>query len=132
MKNLALALFVTLSLSSGSRAETADVKVKGVNTNQDTSIIIKKGSTTANECTHYEIVEGRDEITGDPNFAREGAQVSWKNACKEWKTSMREMNKGNQMITLNCNSPTQEKSGDMTTYKSTGTYKMKVLMTEKK
>jgi len=45
---------------------------------------------------------------------------------------MREMNKGNQMITLNCNSPTAEKSSDMTTYKSTGTYKMKVLMADKK
>ncbi len=112
-------------------AEKASVKVEEVPTSQDTSIVIKKGTLTQ-DCTEYEILDGKDEIAGDLNYARGGAMTAWKQACKEWKTSMKEMNKDNQILSLNCNSPTADKDGDQFVYKSNGTYKMKVKIREKK
>jgi hypothetical protein len=124
-------LWIAIVLTNAAFAGKAEVKLKDVNTSDDTSIIIKKGAPIG-ECVEHEIIEGRDDISGDPAFARDAAHTGWKNACKEWKTSMREMNKDNQMISLNCNTPIIDKSGDMYTYKSSGSYRMKVRMKEKK
>jgi hypothetical protein len=129
MKKALVATAVTLVTVAF--AGTADVKLKGVNTNEDTAIIIKKGAQVG-DCVQYEIIDGHEEIAGDSNFAKETALNSWKTACKEWKASMREMNKDNQMIALNCNTPIADKANDQVAYKSTGSYKVKVKMQEKK
>lgn len=112
-------------------AEKTGVRVDDISTTEDTSIVIKKGATEK-EYTEYQIVEGKDEIYGDPDYDRRKAYASWKDACTEWKKSMREMNKDSKILTLNCNQPTAKKDDLVFTYSAFGTYKMKVPIREKK
>jgi hypothetical protein len=119
-------LFVT----SLSLAEKAGVKVGDIDTKENTSIIIKKGAA-AEQCVHYEIVSGNEEVFGTPEFDRTKAYASWKTACNEWRQSLKEMNKDNQLITLNCNSPQATKEDEHFTYRSSGSYKIKIKMKDK-
>jgi len=111
-------------------AKTQGMKLKDVPVDSDTSIIIKKG-TPADQCVEYQIVDGADEISGEPEYDKGEAMGSWKKACADWKTSMRDMNKGNQLITLNCNSAKSVKEDDRYTVTSNGTYKMKLKIRDK-
>lgn len=78
----------------------------------------------------FEIVSGSDEVMGDPSAGHKDAYASWKTACADWKKDLRESNKENSIVTLNCGSPKQEAQKDVSigtyVYKSTGTYKIKV------
>ncbi len=112
-------------------AEKAGVKLKDIPTDGDTSIIIKKGAI-ADQCVDYQIIDGTEEVSGDPAYDRGEAFSSWKSACDEWKKSMKEMNKGNQIITLNCNSGKASKEDDRFAFVSTGSYKLKTKVREKK
>ena len=44
---------------------------------------------------------------------------------------MREMNKENQLLTLNCNSPKLAKEEDRYTFQSSGSYRVKVKVKER-
>lgn len=125
-------LFLLAGLLLGTEvwAEKAGVKVSDIDAKEDTSIIIKKGAPI-DQCVQYEIVSGNEEVFGTSEFDRTKAYASWKTACNEWKQSMREMNKGNNVITLNCNSPQITKEDDRYTYQSSGTYKIKLKMKDK-
>ncbi len=114
-------------------AQKAGVALTDIPTNQDTSIVIKKGAQENLLLPpDFEIVEGKDEIAGEPTNDRKSAYASWKEQCADWKKSMREMNKDNQLITLNCGSPTLKKEEYILTFSSTGSYKMRVRIREKK
>lgn len=82
----------------------------------------------------YEIVNGSEEILGDPTLgAKKASYDSWKAACKDWKQEMKELNKDN-IISLNCGSPktSSESAGsDMYTTRSTGVYKVRVRIKDK-
>lgn len=110
-------------------AEKPTVKVKDVPVEQDTTISIKKGTT--GDCIEYEILEGTEEVFGMPDYDRMKALASWKTACSEWRESMREMNKDNRLLTLNCNAPKASKEDDRFTFLSTGTYRVKVKVRER-
>ena len=97
---------------------------------QDTTITVKKG-VPETQCVAFEVIDGKEEVTGDPEFDRAKAHTSWKTACAEWKKEMREMNKDNQILTLNCNGAKASKDTDRHSYHSTGTYKIKVRVREK-
>ena len=111
-------------------AEKAGLKVSNIDAAHDTTITVKKG-VTKTQCLAFEIVSGSDDVSGDPEFDRAKAHASWKSACDAWKQSMREMNKDNQILTLNCNRPKLNKEADRHTYVSTGSYKIKVRVREK-
>lgn len=112
-------------------AEKAQIKVNDINTDQDTSIVIKKGPQAGlKTCVEYQILDGKDEINGTPEFDKGKALAHWTDACKEWKASIKELNQGNQILLLNCNRATADKEGDTYTYHSLGTYKFKVKVKE--
>jgi len=129
MFRILCALWLFISVSA--QAEKAGLKLKDIPTDGDTSIIIKKGATT-DQCIDYTILEGNEEITGNPEYDRGEAFSSWKSACAEWKASMKDLNKGNQILTLNCNAGKALKEDDRVTYVSSGTYKIKTKIRDKK
>ena len=115
--------------------QKAGVALTDIPTSQDTSIIIKKGPVEQGNLftpPDFEIVEGKDDIAGEPTNDRKSAYASWKSECAEWKKSMREMNKENQFITLNCGSPVLKKEEYILSFSSVGSYKMRVRIREKK
>lgn len=110
-------------------AEKMDVKLKDVSADNDTSITIGKNQ---GQCVEYEIVSGQEEISVAPEYDKTKARKEWQLACDEWKKSMRELNKENRIITLNCGSPTRSTEGDQHAMKSTATYKVRVQMKERR
>jgi len=100
------------------------VTVKDIPVSEDTSIVIKKGAATK-DCIEYELVDGQDEIVGDPDYDKTKARLSWKSACADWKKTFRELNKDNQVLAMNCNSPEMAKEETQFTFKSIGSYKIK-------
>jgi hypothetical protein len=108
-------------------AQAADPKVKigDVGTDGDTSIVIKKGADAGTQ--DFEVVSGNEDVVGEPKPSNRESYASWKAACAEWKKEMRELNKENSLLALNCNAASKEKDENgQTTYKSTGSYKMRV------
>lgn len=126
-----LLLIVSLFLSLAANAEKAKVKINDIPTDEDTSIIIKKGAV-ADQCVDYEILSGNEEVFGVPEYDRSKAYASWKTACNEWKQSMKDMNKENQLLTLNCSSPKPTKEEERFTFQSNATYRVKVKVRDKK
>ena len=109
------------------------VKIGDIATDQDTAILIKKGpQPILNQCTEYQLIDGKDEINGIPDYDKSKSYVSWQIACKEWKISMKEMNKENQVLILNCNRPQTDKEGDTYLSHSLGYYKIRVKIKDNK
>ena len=76
----------------------------------------------------YEVVEGKAEVAGDPDALQKGARESWKKACEVWKKEVRELNKENQVLVLDCGSVQCSPEGIQTLCRSTAQYKLKVKM----
>lgn len=108
------------------QAQTANIK--DVPMNDTTTISIKKGEA-AKEKT-YEIVEGEDEVSGDPELVIKEARASWKKACDEWKKEIKDLNKTNQLIHINCGKMACTKEGTDHSCKSQGKYKVKTKMVD--
>lgn len=124
-----------LSLPALAQSGKPGLTLSDVPTNQDTSILIKKGPIEQGNLLappDFEVVEGKDEVSGEPTNDRKSAYASWKEQCNEWRKSMREMNKDNQLITLNCGTPTLKKEEYILTFNSMGTYKMRVRIRDAK
>ncbi|MBS1983619.1 MAG: hypothetical protein JST16_05550 [Bdellovibrionales bacterium] len=120
------ALASLLSLAPTALAQRAAVGLTDIPASADgTSIVIRKGDQTTQNQPDYQIIEGREEIAGDPTADRKQALASWKEACAEWKSSLKDMNKGN-IITLNCGVSTVEKKEYLFTVQSVGTYRLRV------
>jgi hypothetical protein len=101
------------------------LKISDLPADGDTSIVIKKGADAGTQ--DFEVVSGNEDVVGEPSPSNRGSYSSWKTACADWKKEMRELNKENALIALNCNAPTAEKDANgLTTHKSSGTYKMRV------
>ena len=113
--------------------ETTAVKVEGIPTEPETTISIKKGApVVGQQCIEYQIIEGSEEVNGQPDFDRKKAYQDWKSECDRWKISMKEINKTNEILTINCNKPKSSRDGEMLTYASSASYKMKVKVKESK
>jgi hypothetical protein len=111
----------TLLLSVGVFAQTA--AVKDIPADGDTTISVSKGKNTQ---PNYEVTNGTDEISGDPQILSKDARESWKQACTDWKKEMRENNKDNQIISLSCGTPKcDKKDATEITCTSTATSKIK-------
>lgn len=124
---LPLGLFTVIAT-----AEKATVKVSDVPTDQDTSIVIKKGAPTADSCVEYQILTGNEEINGDAEYDRGKAYANWKIACAEWKKSMKELNKDNQFLTLSCGTTKGLKEDERHVFQSSGSYKLKTKIKDSK
>lgn len=125
MKLLLAGLFL---IAATSHAQSVDVN--GVNTSENTTIEIKKGSSSGVNKKKYEINEGTDEVAGDTEVLLKTAQNSYKQACKDWKAEIKEGNKENKVISISCGTMRCSKEGVESLCKSTGTYKVRVLVEE--
>ena len=105
------------------------LRLDGISAQDDTSIVIKKGpQATVDLRPDFEIIAGDGEIFGDPEMGQKASFASWKVACENWKKELKELNKGNHILVINCNSPTSTQSNGLMTFQSRGTYKIKVPM----
>ena len=109
--------------------EKAGVRLDDLPVNQETSITIGKGHPKK-DCIVYELVEGREDVFGSPEFDKSKALSSWKLACNEWRQNLKELNKDNRVISINCSRPAMSKEGEQYLYKSSGIYKVRVKMRE--
>lgn len=123
------AVFVlAASVQKGQAEEKTSVKIQDMDTNQDTTISIKKGSTTATK--KWTLTEGEEEVSGDKAVLLKEAEKNWKAACKEWKTEFKEMNKENKIVSMNCGKMVCSKEGVESTCVSKATHKVKTLSEE--
>lgn len=123
------ALFVLSAVSLQVRAEEkTSVKIQDMDTNQDTTISIKKGATAATK--KWTLTEGEEEITGDKAVLLKEAEKNWKAACNDWKKEFKEMNKENKIVSMNCGKMVCSKEGVESTCVSKATHKVKTLSEE--
>ncbi len=126
-----LAVIAGLLILSSANAQTTGVKIDNIDSSsEDTTISIKKGSSAAKAEKKFEIIDGDGEIVSDGKLLRNEAQESWKKACESWKKEIREDNKDNKILAINCGSQTCAPENGQTVCKSKGTYKLKVKMAE--
>lgn len=123
-------------LFHGSNSSTAfaDDKVRlDTHTDQDTAVLVHKGpiGKTFFNPPEYKILEGSEEIAGDPFNDKNEAYKSWKQACDDWKKELK-ANNGDKVIVSSCGRPhmEEEKVTFEKTQISTGNYKIKVLIRE--
>lgn len=128
-KTLSLAFFVAFFSVAG-WADQSAVVLDNTPSHDGSAVMIEKGKIP--QWNEYQIIDGQDEIFGTPEYDRTRAYSSWKSACADWKKSMKEMNTDRQLLTLNCSSPAQSREGELITYKSSGVYKMRVQLKERK
>ena len=112
----AMSFFATVAM-----AQT--LGVKDIPADGDTTIKIEKGSRVNNE---YAITEGVDQIEGDAAPLLKEARLNWKTACADWKKEIKELNKENSVLTLNCGSMKCSTVAMESTCVSTGRHKLKV------
>lgn len=126
MKNI-LGLFVaTIALSLS--AQEVGVKVDKIKSSEDTTIEISKGKSKISK--KYVVLDGNQDIHGDPQLVAQEAEKSWKEECREWKKDFREDNKDNKIISISCGKMACEKTDMKTTCTSSGKYKIKTLSEE--
>jgi hypothetical protein len=118
---LALTLFLALALAPIHVACAEDAPQT-----DHTTVIVNHGAAIPDEQKDFEIVSGTDDVLGDPVSGRKDAYASWKSACSDWKKEMKEMNRANQLISLSCGAPGFSRDNGFYTFKSQGTYRMRV------
>ncbi|UYL10731.1 hypothetical protein B9G69_009105 [Bdellovibrio sp. SKB1291214] len=115
-----LGLFVTL-LVSISFAQS--IGVKDIPADGDTTISVKKGNSADNK---YEVTSGEDDVEGEEANLIKEARASWKKACADWKKELKELNKDNQVLSMNCGKMVCSTEGVESTCRSKATYKLKI------
>lgn len=128
------AALITFAVTASADDQRSTVKVEGVNSNSgDTSILIKKGDVSNHQCIEYQIVDGIEEIAGDPGIVKAVAQKNWKTACADWKKQTKDLNSSakNSLLALNCGTANAVQDGTEWVYRSNGSYKLKVRTREK-
>lgn len=114
-------LGLVLLMAGGALAQKA--AVTEIPTEGTTTISVTKGGTSERE---FDILSGSAEINGDPAPLSKSARDSWKAACAEWKAEVKDLNKENQVLALNCGSPKCSSENSQTTCVSSGSYQLKV------
>ncbi len=114
------------SSANVSAAEQPKVGVKDIPADSDTSVIVQKGKNAG--FPNYEVVNGSEEIAGDPNFHEREAYTSWKTACDDFKKELKEMNK-ERLMSVSCGRAKLIRGAESNTsysYVSSATYKLLV------
>lgn len=112
-------------VSSWAVAQTAAIKDIPADGAANTVISISKGTAGSTE-KEFEIVSGNGDVSGDSSPLVKAAKESWKKACTEWKTEVKDLNKENSILALNCGSPNCKKEEHGSTCSSVGIYQLKV------
>lgn len=129
MKKIIFAV-LTISYVLFANAEDVGLNLNKVDTTQDTTISIKKGSHNTEAKKKYSVVEGEHEVVGDKDVVTKSAEKNWKTECGEWKKEFRADNKDNKIISVTCGRMVCEKAGVESTCRSQAKYKIKTLTEE--
>ena len=114
-----------LDLQAHCDDEHSGMKISNLPVQQDTSIMIKKGTDPLMP-NDFQIIGGEDDVQGDPGLGKQLGYSNWKSACTDWKKEMKELNSGTPIVALNCGTPILSADGNQYTYRSKGTYKLRV------
>ncbi len=118
-------VFVGLSfVALAAVAQTTSINDIPTNSDGDTQITIGKGSGSRDR--DFDIINGSGDVSGDTSPLSKGARDNWKKACAEWKAEIKDLNKENQVLALNCGNPDCKKEQHGTTCSSVGNYQLKV------
>lgn len=116
-----------LTVTQMALAQNVGVQVENANSNENTTIEIKKGSqANTSNGPLYQITEGNETVEGDGALLTKEAKKNWKSACNEWKKEFREINKENSILSMNCGQQNCATQSGETTCTSKATYKLKV------
>lgn len=124
-------IFISLLLLfSIAQAQKVGVNINDVNAEEGTTIEIKKGGAYGaivkpNEPL-FEITQGEEDLSGDGAPLLKDARNNWKKSCADWKKEFKDMNKLNQILTMNCGKQVCTTEAMETTCSSKATYKLKV------
>lgn len=99
------------------------VGVNDVPASENTTIEISKGKKQDRD---FEIVEDHADLEGEASPLLKNAKKEWKLACKEWKDEVKELNKANSVISLNCGKMDCQTVNMETVCRSKATSKVKV------
>ena len=121
-------LALAVSLSCSVYAETVDIK--DVNTQGDeatsTTIEIKKGKLDqVKSSNQWEVTDGSAEVEGESGPTQKDARANWRKSCADWKKELREDNKENKVISLNCGTMSCTGEAGNKTCTSKATFKIK-------
>lgn len=136
MKNLSLLILFSLVSVAFAEDETKITQKMSGNSG-DSSVLIETTKNPKSLKHDFEIISGSEEISGDPTSGTKEARTSWKEACAEWKKELKENNKDGQVLVASCGPATFTKDdtsgagSGIYTYKSNGTYKIKVRIRDK-
>jgi hypothetical protein len=103
----------------------AQVNIEKADSMDNTTIEIRKGDKSKID-NKYEITEGTDEVAGDSAPLMAAARTSWKKACDGWKKEFKDLNKDNQILSMNCGKPTCTRTEMESVCTSDAKYKLKV------
>ncbi len=92
------------------RAQAQTAAVKDIPADSDTTITVSKGKKSQ---TEYEVTDGTADVQGEPEVLARDARTAWRKACTEWKQELKELNKDNQVLSMNCGTPKCEKNSNM-------------------
>lgn len=126
---LFLSILLLLSIA---QAQKVGVNIEDVNAEEGTTIEIKKrsgdayGSIVKPSEPLFEITQGEEDLVGDGAPLLKEARNNWKKSCNDWKKEFKEMNKLNQILTMNCGKQVCATEAMETTCSSKATYKLKV------
>jgi hypothetical protein len=104
-------------------AQSMNVKDIPVAEEGETTISVKNGKSSDRQ---YEITSGEDDIEGEEATLIKAARANWKEACASWKKETKDLNKNNEVLTLNCGKMICSTEGVESICRSKGTYKLKV------
>ncbi len=90
----------------------------------ETTISVKKGSSSTEN--KFEITSGEDDVEGDEATLIKDARANWKKACAQWKKELKELNKDNQILTMNCGKMVCSTEGVESVCRSKAAYKLKI------
>ena len=89
-------------------------------------IILSAGIARAQVSGQFEVVSLSGSIYGDPQLSTDAARASWSTACNAWKKETKELNKDNQMLSINCETPScSYQDAGRTICSSIGSYQIK-------
>ena len=104
-----------------------EVEVKKIDASQEgsTTIEIKKGSKEAPAGAKWMVQDGEADVEGASGATTKDAKAEWTKACADWKKEMREDNKENKILNLNCGKATCGGDAGNKVCASKATYKIK-------
>jgi hypothetical protein len=75
---------------------------------------------------NFEVVDLSGQILGEPELSMDSARHSWTEACRDWKSETKDLNKSRELLGINCNTAVcNQLDYGKNQCSSTGTYQVK-------